>query len=333
MNVQSQIRQASPGATEHFDVLIAGAGISGVGAAYHLTTQCPDMTFVALDMQETFGGTWWHASLSRHPLRQRSPHLRLPLQAVDRPADRDRRRDPRLHGRGDRGERSRPPHPLSSTRSSRRSWSSADNLWTIEATRTDTGETLRFHRELSAGCARATTATPQGYTADMAGYGRLQGPDRALRRHGRRTSTSRTSSVVVIGSGATAATHHPGDRRRTALTSRCCSARRRFSVTGRNAIELAETLRQLQVDETWIHEIVAPQDPVRSGYVHPPLHRGAGRRQEGFAHRRRSQACLGPDYDVETHFTPTYRPWRQRIAFMPDARPVQEHQRPARPRW
>ena len=49
MNVQSQAHKTSSGATEHFDVLIAGAGISGVGAAYHLTTQCPGTTFVALD--------------------------------------------------------------------------------------------------------------------------------------------------------------------------------------------------------------------------------------------------------------------------------------------
>src|SRR5262245_57675468 len=44
--------------TEHFDVLIVGAGISGVGGAYHLTEQCPDLRFVVLEAQETFGGTW-----------------------------------------------------------------------------------------------------------------------------------------------------------------------------------------------------------------------------------------------------------------------------------
>jgi cation diffusion facilitator CzcD-associated flavoprotein CzcO len=69
MNVQSQIRAADsparePAATEHFDVLIAGAGISGVGAAYHLTQQCPDLSFVALEAQKTFGGTW---STHRYP--------------------------------------------------------------------------------------------------------------------------------------------------------------------------------------------------------------------------------------------------------------------------
>ena len=58
MNVQTQIRPASTGPTEHFDVVIAGAGISGVGAAYHLTRQCPGTSFVVLETQKSFGGTW-----------------------------------------------------------------------------------------------------------------------------------------------------------------------------------------------------------------------------------------------------------------------------------
>ena len=47
---------------EHFDVLVAGAGISGIGAAYHLKDQCPDKSFVVLERLESFGGTWlWHS--------------------------------------------------------------------------------------------------------------------------------------------------------------------------------------------------------------------------------------------------------------------------------
>ena len=64
MNVQAQVSATGPATTEHFDVLIAGAGISGVGAAYHLTTQCPGTSFVALEAQDTFGGTW---STHRYP--------------------------------------------------------------------------------------------------------------------------------------------------------------------------------------------------------------------------------------------------------------------------
>src|SRR5437870_12572306 len=65
MNVQTQIdTTTSPRTTEHFDVLIAGAGISGVGAAYLLTAHCPGTSFVALESQKTFGGTW---STHRYP--------------------------------------------------------------------------------------------------------------------------------------------------------------------------------------------------------------------------------------------------------------------------
>jgi cation diffusion facilitator CzcD-associated flavoprotein CzcO len=55
MNVQTQVRATTAAATEHFDVLIVGAGISGVGAAYHLTAQCPGTTFVVLETQQSFG--------------------------------------------------------------------------------------------------------------------------------------------------------------------------------------------------------------------------------------------------------------------------------------
>ena len=52
------IARTTPAKTEHFDVLIVGAGISGVGGAYHLTKQCPGTSFVVLETQESFGGTW-----------------------------------------------------------------------------------------------------------------------------------------------------------------------------------------------------------------------------------------------------------------------------------
>src|SRR5688572_24067466 len=60
MPKDGEILEAKPPLeTEHFDVLIVGAGISGVGGAYHLTQQCPGTSFVVLEQFETFGGTWW----------------------------------------------------------------------------------------------------------------------------------------------------------------------------------------------------------------------------------------------------------------------------------
>jgi cation diffusion facilitator CzcD-associated flavoprotein CzcO len=86
---------------------------------------------------------------------------------------------------------------------------------------------------------------------------------------------------------------------------------------GRNAIELAEQLRQLQVKEEWIHEIVRrkilfEQDAFTKRCISEP-------EQVKKELLGQISAVLGPDYDIATHFTPSYRPWRQRIAFVPDA--------------
>ncbi|HEY3848421.1 MAG TPA: NAD(P)/FAD-dependent oxidoreductase, partial [Acetobacteraceae bacterium] len=122
-------------------------------------------------------------------------------------------------------------------------------------------------------------------------------------------------TVVVIGSGATAATLIPAIANDCAHVTMLQRSPTWFR-TGRNAIALADELRELQIDEAWIHEIV------RKKILHD---------QSIFAARTFSEpdvvkqellgavrAYLGPDYDVATHFTPSYRPWRQRIAFIPD---------------
>src|ERR1700704_1407473 len=144
MNVIAATRTMSAAqAVEHFDVLIVGAGISGVGSAYHLTTQRPGTSFVILETQESFGGTW---------LSHRFPGIRS---------------DSDLHTFGYRfkpwtsapiataaeilsymgevieenglGPHIRYGHTISSAH-----WSSRENLWTIEAVRADTGAAVRF---------------------------------------------------------------------------------------------------------------------------------------------------------------------------------------------
>jgi cation diffusion facilitator CzcD-associated flavoprotein CzcO len=122
--------------------------------------------------------------------------------------------------------------------------------------------------------------------------------------------------VVVIGSGATAATLLPAIAADVAHVTMLQRSPTYFR-TGRNAIALAEELRALDIQEEWIHEIVRKkilyeQDVfTRRSFTEPEKVK-----QELLGAVR---AELGPDYDVETHFTPSYRPWRQRIAFVPDA--------------
>src|SRR5271165_6569739 len=304
---------AAPQDTQHFDVVIVGAGISGVGAAYHLTKQCPWTRFVVLETQQSFGGTWlthrypgigsdsdlytfgyrfkpWTGA----PIATAAEILRYMGEVIDE---------------NGLGRHIRYRHQIASAR-----WSSNDNLWTVEATRTDSGETVRFTANFLWMC-QGYYRHSQGYTPQWDGMetfkGRIVHPQtwpEDLDYAGK--------NVVVIGSGATAATLVPaiaGDCARVTMLQRSPT----YFITGRNAIPLAEELRALDLDETWIHEIV------RRKILHD---------QHVFARRSLTEpevvkqellsavrAQLGAGYDVDTHFTPRYRPWRQRIAFVPDA--------------
>ena len=138
----------------------------------------------------------------------------------------------------------------------------------------------------------------------------------------------KNKKVVVIGSGATAATLIPaiaGDCAHVTMLQRSPT----YFRTGRNAIEIADELRALQVDETWIHEIM------RRKILHDQAIFTRKTFEEPEAAKKELlsavEAYLGPDYDIATHFTPSYRPWRQRIAFIPDG-DLFKGISPARPR-
>jgi cation diffusion facilitator CzcD-associated flavoprotein CzcO len=121
--------------------------------------------------------------------------------------------------------------------------------------------------------------------------------------------------VIVIGSGATAATLVPaiaGDTAHTTLLQRSPT----YFIPGRNENELANTLRELQIDETWIHEIVRRKVLFdQAAFTKLAVEQPEAVTAELLAGVR---AFVGPDFDIEKHFTPKYRPWRQRIAFVPD---------------
>ena len=130
-------------------------------------------------------------------------------------------------------------------------------------------------------------------------------------------------TVIVIGSGATAATLIPAiadDCAHVTMLQRSPT----YFLAGRNANELADTLRELEVDEEWIHEIVRRKILHDQDVVHPALVRGARDGQAGAAGRR--QRHLGPDYDSTTHFTPTLSAVAPAHRLRARRRPVPGHQ-------
>ena len=297
--------------TEHFDVVIVGAGISGVGGAYHLTQQCPDKTFVVLEKLESFGGTWlmhtYPGIRSDSDLYTFGYRFKPWTSAPIATAGEILKYMGEVIDENHLGEHIRYRHVITDA-----SFSRETDLWTLTVQRGDTGDTLHFTCNFLWMC-QGYYQQEQGYTPEWPGMDRFGGrivhpqtwPD-DLDYHGK--------NVMVIGSGATTATLVPaiaGECNHVTVLQRSPT----YFWTGRNANEVADMLRELEIDEAWIHEIVRrkvlhdQQMVTKLAFDEPELIR-----QELL---NNVQAHLPEGYDMK-HFTPRYRPWQQRLAFVPD---------------
>jgi len=298
--------------TEQVDVLIVGAGISGIGAAYHLQQRCPEKSFLVLEGLDSFGGTW---RTHRYPgIRSDSdlytfgygfkpwtgPPIATAPEILSYLGE--------VIDENDLSDHIRYRHWINSA-----SWSSNENAWLIEAIRTDTGARRRFRAGFLWMC-QGYYRHARGFTPDWPGMDRFSGqivhpqtwPD-DLDVTGK--------GIIVIGSGATAATLVPA----IAPSSAHVTVLQRsptYYFCGRNANDLADMLRPLDLPPEWVHEIVRR----KVLYDQKEITRLSFEEPDFLAAELIGQVRdrLPADYDIETHFTPRYRPWRQRIAFLPD---------------
>ena len=299
--------------TQHYDVLIVGAGISGIAAGRYLKTFRPNDSFAILEEKNTFGGTW---DTHKYPgIRSDSdlytfgysfkPWIGPPIASAQEI----------LSYLGEVIDENN----LDSTiqygqRITKANWCSSSNLWNLDVTNLNSGQTSQIKAKFLWMC-QGYYRHSKGYTPNWDGMEDFEG-DILHPQDWPDDFSGNGKEIVVIGSGATAATLIPNiadDCKHVTMLQRSPT----FFLTAKNANELADTLREIEIDEEVIHPIV------RKRIIYD---------QAAFTLRCRTEPDqvkkellsmikihLGDDYDIDKHFTPDYRPWRQRLAFVPDA--------------
>jgi monooxygenase len=297
---------------EHADVVIVGAGLSGIGAACRLAAHCPGTTVAVLEARDESGGTW---DLFRYPgVRSDSDMFTLgyafqPWQDVHGIASGSEiltylRRTATAHG-VDKKIRYR--HQVTAAR-----WSSRQARWTVQGRRTDTGDsfvmTCRFLHVCTgyyrydrghapefdgAGCFTGRIVHPQSWPPD-------------LDHEGKR--------VVVIGSGATAVTLVPALARKAAhvtMLQRSPS----YLLARPQTDPLARKLTGILPSQA-AYRLVRWKNVLESALFYRLSRRRPARVRAYLREQARRQ--LPPGFDVDTHFRPRYDPWDQRLCVVPD---------------
>ena len=303
-------------APEHFDVLIMGAGLSGIGAAYHLQKFSPSKSYVILEQRERIGGTW---DLFRYPgIRSDSDMLTMgysfrPWTNPKTISPGDDIRDYITATARDEGidRNIRFGHQIKSA-----SWSSQEAKWTVEAARKLPGgrdelQTLTCNFLFScAGYYRYSA----GYSPEFPNASRFKGRmfhpqtwPADLDYAGKR--------VVIIGSGATAVTLVPAMAK---MADHVTMLQRSptYVISADEKDKIANWLRSV-LPAIWAYRLGRWKNVGFMTYLYQLSQRFPNFVKRGLL--KKVQEHLGPEFDVETHFTPRYRPWEQRMCLVPDA--------------
>jgi len=298
---------------EHFDVLIVGAGLSGIGAGCHLTMKCPEKSFVILEGRDAIGGTW---DLFRYPgVRSDSDMYTLgysfrPWREAKAIAGGSAilnyvRETAKEYGVD---QKIRFRHKVR-----RISWSLEEAAWTVEAERGPEKEPVRFTCGFLFNCC-GYYSYDGGYAPDFPGaerfIGRIVHPQlwpEDLDYAGKQ--------VVVIGSGATAVTLVPAmadDAAHVTMLQRSPTY-----IVSRPAEDAIANWTRRHLPAKLAYGVTRWRNVLLTMFFYNLARRRPEKFKQSVIGGVRHH--LGPDYDVATHFTPTYNPWDQRLCLVPDS--------------
>jgi monooxygenase len=298
---------------EHVDVLIIGAGISGIGAAYYLQTMQPGKSFAIVEARDEIGGTW---DLFRYPGIRSDSDLHTfsyEFKAWENKkaiasADSIMAYLRETVAENNMREAIRFGHKVIEA-----AWSTADARWLVEIERLDTGKRVT----MSCGwffCASGYYRYDEGFTPQFPGRERFTGQI-VHPQHWPEGMDYRGKQVVIVGSGATAVTLVPA-MAETAGHVTMLQRSPTYIVPVPSEDRIANTLPKL-VGGKRGYALARQKNVVKQRFIWRfcQQYPGAARRLI----RNLNAKQLPAGYPVDEHFRPSYNPWDQRLCAVPDA--------------
>jgi cation diffusion facilitator CzcD-associated flavoprotein CzcO len=298
--------------TEYFDVVIVGAGLSGIGIAYHLQKRNPGLRYCLLERRAVSGGTW---DLFRYPGIRSDSDMRTygysfkPWNASRIIAEGN---EILRYIRETAAEHGIERHIRYQRQLQRAAWSSTQAAWSLEVAHSDSGDSEQIRCNFLI-MAAGYYDYEAGYTPEFPGHEQFRGPIIHPQDWPEKLDY-RDKRIVVIGSGATAVSLIPPLAAQAAHVTML--QRSPSYVMALPAVDpFAETLGRFLPEEPTYRLTRWKNIAVQQGIYW--LTRIQPQRMRTFFIRQ-MQAELGPDFDVATHFSPRYNPWDQRLCITPD---------------
>jgi monooxygenase len=300
---------------DHVDVVVVGAGISGIGAAYHLQTLCPDRTFVILEGRTDIGGTW---DLFRYPgVRSDSDMHTLGYSFKPWKADKAIADGPSIMAylretvaENDIGRHIRFGHQVRDAH-----WNSDTARWTVQAEATapdGTTEQREFTCSFLFMCS-GYYSYRAGHTPDFAGRDDFGGTIVHPQEWPEQLDVT-GKRIVVIGSGATAMTLVPalaGTAGHVTMLQRSPT----YVVSRPDTDALANTLRKV-LPANAAYAVTRWKNTTMQQLIYRRTRTQPDKVRSKLLDMVRKEL---PADDVEKHFTPTYAPWDQRLCLVPNS--------------
>ncbi|MEC7380909.1 MAG: NAD(P)/FAD-dependent oxidoreductase [Pseudomonadota bacterium] len=298
--------------TEKFDVLVVGAGISGIGAGYHLQKKCPGASYVILEGRDKIGGTW---DLFKYPgIRSDSDMYTLgfrfkPWKEQEAIAD----APSILNYLNETVEQFNIKEKIRFGKYVRNAtWSSSSSSWTVDVEDKSTNEITQLSCNFIFMCS-GYYSYKEGYTPEFKGIEDFKG-DVIHPQEWDENYDYSGKKVVVVGSGATAVTLVPEMAKKAGHVT-MLQRSPTYVVSAPEKDKMANNLRKyLPLKLSYL--IIRWRNILRQQYYF----RLCRKYPQGVKRAiiREVKKALGSDYDVEKHFTPDYNPWEQRMCLVPD---------------